>query len=187
MAVSILFGIINGRMAEMTNAVLGGADEGVSLVIALLGSMCLWSGLMKIAEKSGITSILSKAFYPIIRIIFKGIDAKSDTAKAICMNMTANLLGLGNAATPFGLKAMKELQKENPVKDTASNNMIMFVVLNTASIQLLPTTVAVLRAKHGSQMPFDILPAIWITSVCALVVGVSVCKILSYKNKKIRR
>jgi len=178
MAVSLLFGMLNGRMDEITRAVLIGADDGVGLIIALMGGMCLWSGLMSIAEKSGITVYISHAFSPFLRLIFKNLDKNSKAARAICMNMTANLLGLGNAATPLGIEAMKELQKGNPDKNTASDNMVTFVVLNTASLQLIPATVAVLRSKNGAARPFDILPAVWTTTVIVLAVGLITCKLL---------
>ena len=100
------------------------------------------------------------------------------------MNITANILGLGNAATPFGIEAMKEMQKNNKTKDTANNSMVMFVVLNTASLQIIPTLLTILRQKHGAQYPLDVLPAIWITSIVSLVVGITVAKILERKGIK---
>jgi len=181
MLIAILFGLLNGRISEVSSAVLSGGSEAVQLALVLLGAMAFWSGLMKIADQAGITKMLSRLFYPIVRLLFKtGKD--SPATKAITMNITANLLGLGNAATPFGLQAMKEMEKENKNKGTASNAMAMFVVLNTASVQLIPTTIAVLRAKHGAQNPMDIMPAVWLTSIAALIVGVMMAKVLERRR-----
>ena len=116
MILSILFGILNGRMGEVSQAVMEGGSNAVQLMLVLLGAMCLWSGLMRIAEKGGLTAIISKILSPITKWIFRGMDPKSPAGKAISMNMTANLLGLGNAATPLGLHAMKEMQRHNPEK-----------------------------------------------------------------------
>ena len=177
MLIAVIFGLLTGRMTEVTNALLSGASDGVTLTISLAGAMCLWGGLMEITDKSGITLYVSKALFPLFKLIFKGMDKTSASAKTISMNVAANLLGLGNAATPLGLAAMKELQKENRDKRRASDNMVAFVVLNTASIQLIPTTVAILRAKSGSATPMDIMPAVWITSILSLAAGMVVCKL----------
>lgn len=182
MILSILFGILNGRMGEVSQAVMEGGSNAIQLMLVLLGAMCLWSGLMRIAEKGGLTSIISRILSPITKWIFRGMDPKSSAGKAISMNMTANLLGLGNAATPLGLHAMKEMQKNNPEKQRATNWMVLFVVLNTASIQLIPTTIAVIRGKYGAQTPMDILPAVWLTSLTGLVVGILVAKLLQRKK-----
>ena len=184
MAVSLAAGLINGRMEAVTSAILGGADQGVSVIVSLLGSMCLWSGLMAVAEQSGLTQIISRFLSPLISLLFRGLDKKSSAARAICLNITANLLGLGNAATPMGLAAMKELQKENPHKDTASNHMITFVVMNTASLQLIPATTAALRSRHGSPQPFDILPAVWIASLSALTAALIADRLLRFHKRE---
>ena len=176
---SLVFGACNGRMQEVSDAVFSGAGQGVEVCIALLGAMCFWSGLMKIADRSGITIFIGRLCRPIIRVLFPTLGKNSPAAGVMSLNFAANILGLGNAATPLGLKAMKCLQAENPRKDVASDNMLMFVVINTASLQIIPTTVATLRVKYGSVNPLDIMPAIWIASIGALLVGVLLAKLLN--------
>ena len=182
MIISFVFGIINGRSGQVTQAVFSGAQSAVTLCLTFAGTIALWSGLMNIAEKSGITKALSATLKPIIKLLFPGLNPKSPAARAICMNISANMLGLGNAATPFGLEAMKQLDIQNPVKGVASNHMITFVVVNTASIQIIPTTIAMLRSKYGSSNPMDIITAVWITSICSLIIGVIIASLLN-KNK----
>ncbi len=178
MLISFFCALATGRMEQLSEAVLAGAANAVELVFTMLGMMCAWTGLMKIADAGGITAILARVFYPLTKRLFPGYAKNSAASKAICMNVTANLLGLGNAATPLGIAAMKEMQKANPDSSTANNGMVMFVVLNTASIQLIPTFMGTLRAKYGSPLPFDILPAVWLASIVSLLVGVAVAKLL---------
>ncbi|MDR2932877.1 MAG: spore maturation protein A [Oscillospiraceae bacterium] len=177
--IAVVFGLLNGRMNEVTNAALNECGNAVQLCITLMGTMCMWSGLMKIAEKSKLTEKMSAFIAPVIGRLFGGLDHRSPAAQAITLNLSANLLGLGNAATPLGIHAMKELHKMNGASDTASDNMILFVVLNTASLQLVPTTTALLRAKAGSAMPLDILPAVICASFASITVGIIVAKTLS--------
>ncbi|HIS68428.1 MAG TPA: spore maturation protein A [Candidatus Gallacutalibacter stercoravium] len=180
--ISIVCAACTGHMQQLSDAVLTGAGDAVELVVSLLGMMCLWSGLMKIADAGGLTALLAKALSPVMRRLFPDYPAESPAIRAICMNITANLLGLGNAATPMGIAAMKEMEKSNPQKGTANNSMVMFVVINTASLQLFPTMMIVQRARHGAASPFDILPAVWIVSVLALLVGVLTAKALESKS-----
>lgn len=168
---SVIFGAATGHIQDVCNAALNSCVEAVELFLYLLGGMCMWGGLMRIAEKAKITDMLSKLFKPFLKHIFRGLDLNGKAFHAICMNITANLLGLGNAATPLGLEAMRRLEEEEQPGDTTSRNMIMFVVLNTASITLIPTTAASLRIKHGSAAPMEILPCVLITSACALAAG----------------
>lgn len=184
--VSFVCAVVTGRMPQLSQAVMDGAEQAVQLVIATLGMMCVWTGLMKIAEQGGLTALLAKAFSPVFRRIFPDYEKDSPAAKAICMNLTANFLGLGNAATPLGIAAMKEMQaaRADPSSHTANRSMVMFVVMNTASIQLIPTFLATLRAQYGSTAPFDLLPAIWIASMVSLVVGFVVAKLLQGRSKK---
>lgn len=175
--ISVFCAVATGRVPELSASVLSGASGAVELIISMLGMMCAWTGLMKIADAGGITKILSNILHPLTKHLFPDLKKGSPALKAICMNITANLLGLGNAATPLGIAAMKELKKNNPTQ-TADNSMAMFVVINTASLQLIPTFMGTLRAKYGSPAPFDILPAVWFTSVCALTAGIAVAKIL---------
>lgn len=184
MLISVVCAAITGRMQQLSDAILSGAGDAIELVISMLGMMCLWTGLMKIADRGGITTLLSRLFSPLLKRLFPEYKPQSPAGKAICMNITANLLGLGNAATPMGIAAMKEMQKENPRPDTANNSMAMFVVINTASLQLIPTTVAILRARYGSATPFDVVPAIWLTSIVALLVGIVMAKVLEKRKRR---
>lgn len=174
---SFLCAAATGRMEALSAAVLSGAADAVTLVLSLTGMMCVWTGLMKIADEGGLTLLLSRALAPLMRRLFPDCEKGGSAVKAMCMNITANLLGLGNAATPFGLAAMKELKKANPTR-TADNSMVTFVVLNTASIQLIPTFTGTLRARYGSAAPFDILPAVWITSLCSVTAALLTAKLL---------
>ena len=177
----ILFSVIcaaaTGRMSELSASILSGAGSAVTLVISLTGMMCAWTGMMKIAENAGITRLLSRALSPLMRRLFPSCEKDGPAVRAMCMNITANLLGLGNAATPLGIAAMKELKKTSP-SQTASNAMVTFVVLNTASIQLIPTFMATLRAQYGSVSPFDILPSVWVTSFGAVFAGMVAVKLM---------
>lgn len=166
---SAVLGAMNGRISQVSAAALTESGKAITLVIGLAGVMCLWSGLMKVAERSGLTQRFSRMFSPLLRLLFPGLDARGPAAKAISMNVAANLLGLGNAATPLGIAAMRELEELNPNPTVASNHMVTFVVLNTASLQLIPTTTAALRLQAGAAAPFDILPAVWVTTACAVV------------------
>ncbi len=177
-------GILNGRVELVTQAAIDSAGAAVELSIGLLGIICLWSGLMGIAEKSGLVHRIAKSVKPIMRFLFPNIPKGSPATGAIVMNLVANFLGLGNAATPLGLKAMSELQKINPNKEAASNSMIMFLVLNTAAIQLIPATIIALRAALGSSSPSEIIAPIWFASVCATIAGVTAVKLIaSIKGK----
>ncbi len=168
---SVISAFFGGATDALTSAIISSASDAVSLCIRLGGTICLWGGLMEIAEQSGLTGAVCRLLSPFLKIIFPKMDMKGKTAKAISMNVTANLLGLGNAATPLGLEAMSRLQAENPSKDRASRDMIKFVVMNSAAFHLIPTTVAAMRQDYGSKNPFDIMPASWISSACALTVG----------------
>jgi len=171
--------LFNGRMAEVSGAALNQSFEAVKLVLELTGMLCLWSGIMRVADEAKLTEKISRIFSPVTKRLFKGLNPQSPAAKAMCMNITANLLGLGNAATPLGIQAMKELSKAESCNGTATNNMVMFVVLNTASLQILPTTTAILRANAGSPAPLDILPAVWAASTVSICAGVAMAKLLA--------
>ena len=188
MLLSIAAGAATGKLDQVTNALLGGGEEAIKLTLTLGGAMCLWSGIMRIAEKGGLTKMLARVMSPLMRILFPGLDPSGAACRCILMNMAANFLGLGNAATPFGLRAMNELAKANPNENTASNHMITFVVLNTASIQLIPTTVATLRLKYGASNPLDILPAIWITSLGSAATALILSRVFAgIKEEKPRK
>lgn len=168
---SVVCGIVSGKSAEVSDAAINSCVEAVELFLYLIGGMCMWGGLMKVAEKSHLTDKLAAAFRPFAKLIFKDLDLNGKSFHAICLNVTANMLGLGNAATPLGIEAMKALETEEKANGTATRNMIVFSVLNTASVTLLPTTAASLRSKHGSAAPMEIFPCVIITSVIALAAG----------------
>ena len=179
LVLSLLFGILNGGMEQVSISAVNECSNAVTLAIQLAGVMCLWSGLMRIAEVSDLTGKLSRLFRPVMKLLFWHLPADSKAAKAIIMNLTANLLGLGNAATPLGIAAMKELEKISPRKGIASNEMALLVVLNTASLQLIPTTTAALRLAAGSAAPMEILPAVWLASSMSILSGILAAKFFS--------
>lgn len=184
LVISFIVSIFTGRYAILSNALITGAKDAAELCFSLLGTMCLWTGVSKIAEKSGLTALLSKLFYPIIKLLFPRLKKGALATEAIVMNIVANLLGMGNAATPLGIKAMKELDKINPHKETASDEMCMFAVINTASIQLIPATLISLRQSFNSANPGEIIVPIWISSVVIFIIATSLCKIFSIKSHK---
>lgn len=169
--VSVAVSLFNGNVEEVSNSALEEGVNAIELSIYMIGGMCVWGGIMRIADKAGASSALAKLFNPLAKFLFKGINLNGKAFKAMTMNITANLLGLGNAATPFGIQAMRELEIEEKTGSVASNNMILFTVLNTASITLVPTTVATLRLKHGSDNPLDVLPAILLNSLISVTVA----------------
>ena len=178
-AASVLCAAMTGKLPALSEAVMGGAESAVELSLFLLGSMCAWLGFLKIAEKSGLTDLLARALSPIIDRLFPEYKADERIKGKISMNISANLLGLGNAATPLGLSAITAMN-EKAIKngrETPTKGMILFVVINTASVQLLPINMAAMRSACGSLTPFGILPEIWITSFAALAVGVMLCKL----------
>ena len=180
-ALSILCASLNGRLDQLSAALLDGASDAVELSIFLLGSMCAWLGFLRIAEESGLTRLLARCFSPVIDRLFPDYRNDPDIKGKICMNVTANLLGLGNAATPLGLSAMKAMAEKSPGA-LPSRGMILFVVVNTASLQLLPVNMAAMRASCGSAQPFGILPQIWISSLGALLAGVARCKMAEQRR-----
>lgn len=182
--VSFIFGAVNGQTEAVASSVLSGAEKSVTMALSLLGMMCFWSGILEIAKRAGITEKLACLARPLTKFLFPKLNPNSPAVTAMVMNMTANFLGLANAATPLGLAAMHELDAINSQKDTASDEMCMFVVINTASISLLPTTVITLRAAAGSADPFGIILPVWICSLSAITVGVTVAKLLSRKGKR---
>lgn len=165
--VSFSYAICSGNVEALNTAIFDSTNDAISLSINLLGSICLWNGIMQIASKSSIMDKLTNLLSPIIKILFPEMKKNKQIQKEISMNMIANILGLGNAATPLGLKAMKSMQRENKKKDTLSNSMLIFIVLNTASIQILPTTVLAIRNSLGSKNPTSIVFPVWIATICA--------------------
>lgn len=184
MILAFLSAAWKGNMQALSNAIMAGASDAVSLCIKLLGALCLWGGLMEIAKASGLTKAVSRLMSPLLRLLFPRLKKDSPAMNAISMNITANLLGLGNAATPLGLTAMRSLQQENPNPVVATDEMVNFVVLNTAALHLVPTTIALLRQEYGAAVPMDIMPAAWLTSAAALCVGLTMAWLLRGKRKK---
>jgi len=183
--ISIICSVFLGNTEDLSKSLVDSGASSIELIITMAGIICLWTGIMKIAVESGLTSVFAKVFSPLLRPLFPNLDKDSDAFKSISMNISANLLGLGNAATPFGLKAMEQLHTLNNKSDTASNEMVIFVVMNTASLQLLPTTLASLRQSYGSSAPFEIIVPVWISSACALATAlICACMLNCVKRKE---
>ncbi len=176
--ISVIFGIILGNGSALADGIIEGAKDSVNLLTTMAGMMLLWSGIMEIAARGGFTKVIGRALSPVLCRLFKNVKKDSKVLSYISMNVSANLLGLGNAATPFGLSAMRELNKLNDENSRASGDMVTFVVMNTASIQLIPTMVGTLRQSYGSTDAFCILPCVWLSSACALAVGLTLSKAL---------
>lgn len=166
-----------GNMSALSGAVISGGGEAVELSVKLLGVICFWNGLMRVAEKSGLTSVLCKCLSPVLKLLFPGLNDEK-AKNAIAMNMTANFLGLGSAATPFGLEAMKRLNALECKNGTAGNNTVRFVVINSAALHLVPTTIALLRKSYGSVSPMATLVPGLVTSLCALLLSLLLTVIL---------
>lgn len=173
---SIVCALLFGKSDEMSHSVITGANSATQLLITMSSMICLWSGVMEVASDAKLTEKIAGLFSPFLRKLFPDVKKDSKAFHYICMNISANLLGLSNAATPFGIEAMKELKKDSDSNE-ATDSMVTFVVMNTASLQLLPTTVATFRATLGSKSPFDIVTCVWVTSVLALLVGLIVNKL----------
>lgn len=184
---SVIVSVFKGNVEQTVNAAFSGANQAVETVVGFLGVMCMWMGLMKIAEMSGLISIFSRFISPVTRIIFPKVKKDSPAQKAISMNIVANILGLGNAATPLGIKAMEMLNKSNPNPKTATNEMCMLVVLNTASIQLIPSTLIALRSSFGSENPSEIILPVWISSVITAVIAITVTAYFGRRNNVIKK
>lgn len=169
MCTALGFGAATGRADAVGSAALEGAKAAVELVIGMAGAMCLWSGVMEVMERSGLTAGLARMFRPLLRRILPRASRDEETLSAVSANVSANLLGLGNAATPLGIRAAQRMAKG--ADGIATDELCRLVVLNTASIQLLPTTVASVRSAYGCAAPFDILPAVWLSSVLSVSAG----------------
>lgn len=168
-ALSIILGILNNTMGEVVNAMLQACDTAVRISFSLIGIMAFWLGIMRLAEKSGLVQLISKLLKPIAKILFKDLPNDSPAIGDIAMSVSANALGLTNAATPIGLKVMQELQKENPKKDEASDAMCMFLGMNTAGFQIIPATVLAILVGVGSKNPTEIiLPTLIVTTLAFL-------------------
>ncbi len=175
--ISIIYSIITGKVTEVNNAVFESANETVKLTITFFGTICLWNGIINIASKTSMIEKLTEKLSPIIKFLFPDLKKEKEVQKEISMNVVANMLGLGNAATPLGLKAMKSMQKININKESLSNSMAMFIVLNTASLQIIPTTVIAIRNSLGSQNASGIIIPVWISTIIAAITVVIVTKL----------
>ena len=175
--VAILCGLATGRSDAVASAAVTGAADAVQLCISMAGLLCLWMGVMEVMSRSGLSAKLARLLRPVLKRLFPAFAGDEEVMAAVSANMSANLLGLGNAATPLGLEASRLMVRTTP--GVASDGLCMFVVCNTASIQLIPTTIASLRAAAGSAAPFDILPATWLASSLSVLAGVAAAKILA--------
>lgn len=179
--IAVVYAIVTGNIEKVNNSIFESAASAVELSITFLGTMCLWNGIMQIAKETSLLQVLTKILSPFMKVLFPDIKKEDEVHQEISMNMVANLLGLGNAATPLGLKAMDTLQKQNPKKDTLTNSMAMFIIINTASIQLIPTTVIAIRSSLGSSNPTGIILPVWGATIAAAIAGISMAKVLMKK------
>ncbi len=179
--ISFVYAIFTGRVNEINNGIFESASDAVELSITFLGTMCLWNGIMEIVKRTTLMEKLSKFLKPVMNFLFPDLKNNPKANSEISMNVIANILGLGNAATPLGLKAMKTMQNVNKQKDTLSNSMAMFIVLNTASLQLIPTNVIAIRTSLNSANPTQIILPVWGATIVAAIVGVIATKILIKK------
>jgi spore maturation protein A len=174
---SLIFGAATGRIDAVTSAALEGAGSAVTLCISTAGVMCLWTGVMEIMKRSSLSEKLAHLFRPLLRRLLPNACQDSETMAAVSANVSANLLGLGNAATPLGIRAAERMARG--CNGVASDELCLLVVLNTASIQLIPATVAGIRSAAGARSPFDILPAVWVTSILSVSAGLLTARLLS--------
>ena len=174
-AIAVVCAAVTGRSQALSAAVLQGAQAGVELSVAMAGSICLWSGVGKLMEAGGVTALLSRLLRPVLGLLFPSTRQDKKLAGSLSANICANVLGLGNAATPMGIDAAKRMVRRPGV---ATDEMCRLIVLNTASIQLIPGNVAAVRASLGAAAPFDILPAVWITSLCSAGLGLTAAWLL---------
>ncbi len=170
LAISLIFALLEGRGSELSAAVAQGAQAGFTLAISIAGSICLWTGAGKLMDHAGMTQRLSDLLRPVLKRVFPSTKSNEQLAKSLSANICANFLGLGNAATPMGIQAVR-LMSDPRTPSLATDEMCRLIVLNTASIQLIPANVAAVRASLGCPAPFDILPAVWVTSICSAGLG----------------
>lgn len=182
--ISFIYAILTGNIENMNQSIFTSAAGAVELSITFFSTICLWTGIMKIAQQTNFVTKLTKLLRPIIIFLFPDCKNNEKAKEEISMNMIANILGLGNAATPLGLKAMKTLQKDNSKKDTVSHSMAMFIVINTASMQLIPTTVIAIRTSFNSSDPTQIIFPVWGVTIAAFLAAVIATKIFIFLDKK---
>ena len=175
--VSIVFSVLTGSTGALASAAIEGAGAGITLSVSIAGALLLWSGIAMVMERAGISDSMARLMGPALGRLFPSAAADGKALGYICANVSANLLGLGNAATPLGIEATKRMQQLHTGR-SASDEMCLFIVMNTASIQLLPTTVAAVRSSLGADAPFEILPAVWVTSICSVTAGILAARLL---------
>jgi len=180
---SFLFAVVCGRLPEVASAIPDGASKAVSATLSLLGMMCLWSGVMQVLLDAGIVKKLSRVFAPLLRHVFPTAYRTGEGYEEICATLSANFLGVGNAATPFALCAMKKMQAHNPTPDTADNEQITLAVLSTASLTLVPANLLALRRAAGSMNPFSIMLPVWITSFCCVAFSLLLTSFLRIRER----
>lgn len=173
---SLICGVMNGSLNAVSQAAAEGAQSAVTLCLSMAGMLCLWNGVLEVMNRSGLTAALRRLLRPFLRRLYPAFQDNAPVMDAVSANVCANLLGLGNAATPFGLRAARGMAEHSG--GVANDSLCLLVVCNTASIQLLPTTVAALRAGAKCASPFDILPAVWFTSAAALTAGLAAAALL---------
>lgn len=179
---SVIFGLSTGQLDAVSEAALSGASSAVELSLTMAGVLCLWSGVMEIMNVCGISGGLARLFRPLLRRLLPQASRDSETLAAVSANVSANLLGLGNAATPLGIQAARRMARG--CDGIASDELCLLVVLNTASIQLLPATIASVRAAAGCQTPFDILPAVWMSSALSVAAGLTAARLFSALGRR---
>ena len=183
--VSVLFSICTGNIDSLNSSIFESASSAVNMTLTFFATICLWSGIIKVLQETKIMKILTKIISPVMRLLFPKIKKEEQAYKQISINLIANMLGLGNAATPLGLAAMQSMQEKNTKKDVLTDEMMMFIILNTASLQIIPSTVIAIRVSLNSKNPTSIILPVWCATITAGVTGIIATKIL-LKHFKIK-
>lgn len=181
--ISFIYAFFSGNIDKVNSGIFESTKSAVELSLTFLGTMCLWNGIMQIAYKSKLINRIVKILNPIIKRIFPEIKKDEKIKKEVSMNIIANIFGLGNAATPLGIKAMTSMQEVNIKKDTLSDSMMMFIVINTASLQIIPTTVIAIRTSLNSSNPTSIVVPVWVATIFSIIAGICITKILIKRGK----
>lgn len=181
--ISFIYAFFSGNIDKVNSGIFESTKSAVELSLTFLGTMCLWNGIMQIAYKSKLINRIVKILNPIIKRIFPEIKKDEKIKKEVSMNIIANIFGLGNAATPLGIKAMTSMQEVNTKKDTLSDSMMMFIVINTASLQIIPTTVIAIRTSLNSSNPTSIVVPVWVATIFSIIAGICITKILIKRGK----
>ncbi len=184
-SISVVFAILTGNLQDVSNAVVDGASKAITLLLSLAGAMCLWSGIMEVLREAGAVQKLSRILSPILRRVFPETWKSGQGSEEICAALSANILGIGNAATPLALSAMEKMQAANPNKERATDDMVTFAILGASSLDLLPTTLITLRRAAGSAAPYKIILPVWICSAACAVTGVLLSKLCIRLTRKV--